>query len=542
MRVRLGAAALLLGMAAAALAADEAVHVHRVQPGDTLIGIGRTLLADPEAWPELARVNAVRQPRRLQPGSELLVPLRLMRTEPLDATLVSVQGGVATSAGPARAGQALPEGSRIEAPPGAQATVRLVDGTLLRLRGGSRLQVDESRRVIGTDAVQSGVRLEQGRAEVEAARARAGRPGFRVRTPQGTLAVRGTAYRADVAEQGTRTEVTEGQVSAAGAAETQLVGAGQGTRIDPSGRVDAPRALPPQPDLGGLPALHERPVVRLALPLPAGVAGWRVQVGRDEAFDGLWFDQLVRGNEVRIATLPDGRHPLRVRAVDADGFEGLDARGVVVLKARPEPPLPIGPAPGARLHGTSAELRWTASSEAARYRLQLARIDGPDAGAGSLVHDLRDLDGTSRTFDGLQPGQYRWRLASVRADGDTGPFGDPQAFELRALPPQPAAPAPPDVDENRVRLSWPGEDGFWYELQVARDPAFTQLLIERRLDRNSIELEPPDVGRYHVRLRLRDADGMVGPWSAPQHFDVVPCLNLGSGGCLRVDGRPMQKP
>lgn len=542
MRLRLGAGALLLGVAAAALAADEAMHAHRVQPGDTLIGIARSLLADPEAWPEIARVNAVRQPRRLQPGTELLVPLRLMRTEPVDATLVAAQGGVTTSAGPASAGQRLPEGSTVDTAPGAQATVRLVDGTLLRLRGSGRVQVDESRRVIGTDVVRSGVRLDQGRTEVEAASARGGRPGFRIRTPQGTLAVRGTAYRADVAAQGTRAEVTEGQVAATGSGDGQLVAAGQGTRIDLSGRVDAPRALPPLPDLSALPALHERPVVRLTLPLPAGVVGWRVQVGRDETFDALWVDQLVRGDEVRIATLDDGRYPLRVRAVDADGFEGLDARGVVVLKARPEPPLPLGPASGARVHGSSVELRWTTSSEATRYRLQLVRDDGASSSFARPLVDLPALEGSPHAVEGLQPGPYRWRLASVRANGDAGPFGDPQSFELRALPPQPAAPVPPEVDESRVRLSWPGEAGFVVELQVAYDAAFTRLLLERRVEGQGVDLEPPGPGRYHVRLRLRDADGMVGPWSAAQHFDVVPCLNLGTGGCLRVDGRPMQKP
>lgn len=542
MRWRAGVCALLWACAVAAAAADEGVHRHRVQPGETLIGLGQALLADPSTWTEVARLNAVRQPRRLQPGSELLIPLRLMRTEPAEATLLSVQGSVQAGGAPAVAGQALAEGTRIDAAVDGQATVRLVDGTVLRLRGPTRLDLDTSRRVVGTDAVRAGVKLEQGRAEVEAAKSRGGRPGFRVGTPQGVLAVRGTEFRAEVAPQGTRAEVTEGQVAADGSGAGQLVNAGQGTRIAPGGAVEAPRALPPKADLSGLPALHERPVVRWTMPPLPGVVAWRVQVARDEGFNGLWVDQVVRGDEVRIATLSDGHYPMRVRAVDGDGFEGPDAAAVLKLKARPEPPLQISPASGAKAHGTSVELRWAANSEARRYRLQLVRDEGTPGSFERPLNDLRDIETPGRVVEGLPLGRYRWRLASVRADGDQGPFGDPQVFELRALPPQSAPPAPPDVDDDVVRLTWPGEPGFTYELQMAGDPAFGRLLLERRLEQNRFELPVPSPGRYHLRLRLRNDDGFTGPWSASQHFEVVPCLTLGTGGCLRVDGRPMQKP
>jgi hypothetical protein len=37
-----------------------------------------------------------------------------------------------------------------------------------------------------------------------------------------------------------------------------------------------------------------------------------------------------------------------------------------------------------------------------------------------------------------------------------------------------------------------------------------------------------------VRLRARDPDGFIGPYSTPQFFEVPNCLRDGSGACVRA--------
>lgn len=531
---------------AAGPSSEEPVHLHTTAPGDTLIGLARRLLVEPARWPELQRLNGVRNPRRLPVGGTLRIPLSLMRSEPVPAAVSAVRGSVRSGDNPVTPGQPLPEGSELRTGDDGHVTVRLVDGTVLRLRSGSRARIDESRRLPGAGSTRSGVRLEQGRVEVEAQPARGGQPGFRIVTPQGVLGVRGTEFRVDADDTRTRGEVLEGVVAARGAvaAEEQRVAAGYGTVIDAGGRVAAPTPLLPAPDLSGLPPLHERPLVRLNLPLPPGAVGWRAQVGADDRFEALLADVRSQTAELRIAGLDDGRHPIRLRAVAASGLEGLDTRSTLTLKARPEPPLPRAPAARAVVRGERVEFAWAASSEAQRYRLQLARVPaGSDPAAAAFeapLQDLKDLDALTASVQPLPPGHYVWRLASVRADGDQGPFGDAQGFELRPLPPPVAPPAPPTVGDQSIRVFWQGLPGQLFDFQLARDAAFTQVIEERRTDRTEIELPLPGSGRFHLRLRGRDADGFVGPWSASQHVDVVPCVRVAQGACVRVEGGNLQ--
>lgn len=532
--------------AVAAPAADVAVHTHITARGDTLIGIGQRLLTDPARWPELQRLNRVHNPRRIPVGTPLRIPLELMRTEAAEAQVVAVVGGARSGNATVAAGQALPEGADLVTDAAGHVTVRLVDGTLLRLRPGSRATLTESRRITGTDATQSGARLEQGRAEVQASKAPTGRRGFRIGTPQGVLGVRGTEFRVATDAGTTRGEVLEGLVAVAGpsqqgaASAEQTVAAGYGTSVSADGRVAVPQALLPPPDLSGLPALHERPLVRLAMPALPGAQGWRVQVARDDRFDQVLADVTATTPELRVAGLEDGRYPMRVRGVGASGLEGLDAHGTLVLKARPEPPLPRAPAPKAVVMGERADFAWAAASDARRYRLQLARVDAGDRPFVAPVKDLKDVDGVALAVDGLAPGAYLWRVASVRADGDQGPFGDALGFEMRALPPRPAPPQPPQVGDHGVSFFWQGLPGQRFDFEVARDEGFTRIVERRQLEVTQIMLPLPGHGRFHVRLRARDADGFVGPWSASQHFDVIPCMRDGSDRCVRADSGPLQ--
>ncbi|MFG5409250.1 hypothetical protein ABXN37_15515 [Piscinibacter sakaiensis] len=201
-------------------------------------------------------------------------------------------------------------------------------------------------------------------------------------------------------------------------------------------------------------------------------------------------DLTTAGAELRFADLPDGDYLLRVRAIDPQGWEGYDADHRFRLKARPEAPLPSSPAPGAVLSGERVSLAWAAHAEAGSYRLQIA---GPG--------------------------------------GDAGPWGDARGFEIRPPPPNPP---PPRIGDESLSLAWEGQPGQRFDVQLARDPAFTQGVASVELDRPAVELPLPGSGRFWVRLRVRDPDGFIGPWTAPQSVDVPHCLRDGSGRCVRA--------
>ena len=526
-------AAIGLTMAAAAVSAGEPVFTHVVTREETLIALSRRLLADPRQWPQLQQHNRIADARRVPVGTVLKIPVRLLATEPVPARVLSASGGVSGPQGVAvAAGQALPQGARLQAGDGGQATLQLVDGTVLRLRAGSAVQVETSRRLPGSGGALSGVKVEDGQVEVQAQkRPGAGAPGFQISTPQGLLGVRGTEFRVsvDARAETTRNEVLEGQVMTEGrdGRAGRSVAAGFGVVVDRSGTVTPPVRLLAPPDVSAWPALQERVLVRFPIrPQPAVVA-YRAQVAAaaDPAFERVLQDVRSTGAELRLVDLPDGDYRIRVRAEDAQGLQGRDALHLFTLKARPEPPLPTGPGPKAVVSGARLDLAWASVDEARSYRLQLAR----DEAMREPLRDQRALAGTAWSVDALAPGVYFWRLASERSATDQGPFGPVQRVELRALP---APLPPPRVGEDSLKLAWEGLPGQTFEVELARSADFAVLELTRRTEQSALELRLPGTGRYWVRMRARDPDGFVGPYTAPQAFTVPNCLRDGQQRCV----------
>ena len=76
--VKFGILALLICIAHILLApslARAADWEYSVRPGDTLIGLANRYLIDPEKWVDLQQLNAVKNPRKLQPNSILRIPV-----------------------------------------------------------------------------------------------------------------------------------------------------------------------------------------------------------------------------------------------------------------------------------------------------------------------------------------------------------------------------------------------------------------------------------------------------------------------------------
>ena len=526
-------AAIGLTMVAAAVSAGEPVFTHVVTREETLIALSRRLLADPRQWPQLQQHNRIADARRIPVGTVLKIPVRLLATEPVPARVLSASGEVSGPQGVAvAAGQALPQGARLQAGDGGQATLQLVDGTVLRLRAGSAVQVETSRRLPGSGGALSGVKVEDGQVEVQAQkRPGAGAPGFQISTPQGLLGVRGTEFRVsvDARAETTRNEVLEGQVMTEGrdGRAGRSVAAGFGVVVDRSGTVTPPVRLLAPPDVSAWPALQERVLVRFPIQPQPAVVAYRAQVAAaaDPAFERVLQDVRSTGAELRLVDLPDGDYRIRVRAEDAQGLQGRDALHLFTLKARPEPPLPTGPGPKAVVSGARLDLAWASVDEARSYRLQLAR----DEAMREPIQDQRTLAGTAWSVDALAPGVYFWRLASERSATDQGPFGPVQRVELRALP---APLPPPRVGEDSLKLAWEGLPGQTFEVELARSADFAVLELTRRTEQSALELRLPGTGRYWVRMRARDPDGFVGPYTAPQAFTVPNCLRDGQQRCV----------
>lgn len=516
---------LCAGAAAAAGTApvDPTLWDYRIERGDTLIALQQRLLKPGTRWQALQKLNRIADPRRLRPGSTLRIPVDWLLQQEVAAELLHVHGSVTVErqgspARPAVGGDTLQAGDLLVSGAQSSATVRFADGTRLLLRPDSRLRIERHAQHSRSGSVESRVGLDQGGVEVRVPPGQAVKPRFDVRTPVANLGVRGTEFRARSEGPRTLAEVLSGVVEL----RPQRLSAGQGTVATAAG-VAAPVALPPPPVLSGVPALVER--LPLSLPFAEGAAGsgpWRAQVLQAGPEGRLLLDDRFETPVANwAASPPDGEYLLRVRRADAQGLEGADATSAFRIKARPEPPFLTEPDADARITQSTVRFAWSRHPEAQRYRLQVA----DDAGFAAPRIDRGDLTATEFSAE-LPEGRHHWRVRTVRAGDDAGPWSAPQTLQRIAPPPPPPPPPPgaqpPEREAEGLRIRWraaPGE-GVRYRLQLARDAGFTQLVLDETTTETSWLLPAPAAGTYHLRVQAIAAGGQPGPFGPAQMLEV----------------------
>jgi hypothetical protein len=501
--------------------ASAAIVEYRVQLGDTLFA----LLRDGADWQSVQRANNIADPKRLQPGSLLRIPAHLLREQPAVAEVVHAYGNVTVTrastetALPLASGENLAAGDVVRTGAQSSATLRFADGARLLVRPDSELKIE--RLTQSRAGASTTLRLERGSADsvVPPAKGASTPSRYEMRTPQANLGVRGTEFRTTADGSAMRLEVLEGKVGARMAARKSAaessVGAGFGM-VGAVGGMSAAKALPEAPTLAGLPERVERMPLRLSWQSAANTRVRAQVFALDEPprllLDGVFDAAPARWSE----DIADGRYELRVRAIDADGLEGRDTRAAFVLKARPEPPFIAAPTAGGRTVDESVRLAWTRNASAARVRLQVA--DTPDFAQPRV--DRNDLEATEARV-ALPLGTHHWRVASILASGDQGPFSDAQSF-TRIEPPAAPPPAEPQKQADGLLLRWPasGPAGTRWQVQLARDAGFAQMVRDETLAEPQLLLRDPPSGSYFLRVKTIDADGFAGPFGQTQQIDV----------------------
>lgn len=518
----------LLAGCLAAGAAHAQEWVYTVVPGDNLWDLSERYLDRVTRFEALRRINNVENPRRIPPGTRLRVPMEWIVSNPVPAAVAEAEGPFALirAAGETLrtppAGTPLHLGDQLETGPESSIAVRFADGTLVTVHPQSVVRFDHLSAHGETGMVDSRLRLLQGRAESRVEPAVGPGSRFEIHTPAAVSAVRGTEYRTVVTDdgQGANIEVLRGRVAVAGGGGETLVADGFGTRVEADRAPLAPRPLLPAPRFEALP----EPVRQVDwpvswAPLERAVA-YRAEVARGAEFTTVLWQHRGRHPRVALPDLPDGTYFVRVRGVDDLGIEGRDAARAVTLDARPQPPVPLHPEDGRVLREEVPELHWTASAEAARYRVEIAT--DPDFRDGVLVRE--ELTGTRyRPGRALAvPAGYFWRLTSIAGDGEVGPPGPTRRWEVKAIP-EAVVPGLDAADDGLLVASWnPGPPGQTYQVQLAADAEFTEQVFDRHTPAPETRFEPVSGQVRYLRVRAVADDGYRGPWGTVQRVDPLP--------------------
>lgn len=356
----------------AVVMASEPTLPYRVQKGDKLIRVTKDMLAQPGDWKAIARLNGLPDPNLIKPGQTVQVPVRMLKSQPLEAKVVATAGDVQVAGSRAQAGQSLGEASRITTGPNSSAVVELADGSRVQLLPGSVAELARQREYRLRDGSAGGsstwfsgtVRLVQGSVETLASKLSRRATPLQVETPTALVGVRGTRFRVAYDEsvgRNSRSEVLEGLVRADNPVQASGADlpAGTGAVVDPTRKEVRVVALLSAPDLSAAAGQVRRPTPVWGLPALGDAQAYRVQVAQDEKFERIIGDLRTTTPAVDLGNIPNGTWHVRVRRIDPNGLEGFDAsRTVAIADAPPAPaPAPQPPAVSARVVSSSMSLR-----------------------------------------------------------------------------------------------------------------------------------------------------------------------------------------
>jgi hypothetical protein len=522
MRVHTLVLATLVALGGTSHAAEE--FIYTVQVGYHPWNIAQRYLKDTTLAQRLTRLNRISNDRRVAPGTQLRIPAQWLKLQAAQVRVLAAHGR-ATIEQPGQAsraavlGEMLPVPAQLRTGPRSSVMLEFDDGSRVMMGQASDMRVLRSDRRMLDGGFMVELELLRGSLEnMVTPRLRPPDTRFEIRSPAAVAAVRGTRFRVHADPATTWAEVLDGAVQVGNDAGAVRAEAGFGTVAQAGRAPEPPQPLLAAPDLSVLPARLERLPIDWPLPPVPGAVSYRTQVAPDTRFDSVVSDEQTTPARARVLDIDDGNYILRVRAIDAQGLEGLASERPVLVYARPQAPALISPEPDATVATPRPTFRWTEADATWHYRIEIRR-DAPTTEVPWHAQTATSAHGTESTID-LPPGVYHWRVASViPASGRQGPWGDTQSFRVVLPPPEPE---PVQIQPGNVTIRWPTlPNASAYDLQVTPGTDFTQALIDIRSSTPQHQLRDLAPGAYQLRIRAISQDGFAGPWGRPQGF-VIP--------------------
>ncbi len=275
---------------------------------------------------------------------------------------------------------------------------------------------------------------------------------------------------------------------------------------------------------------------RFEVHTPLGVAGVRGTNFRVGITDNGTANEVLSGNvEVGQHGKPS---PLTLHAGQGNIIDAKSVGKAVDLLAAPQ--LAENPT---LLQPTSAQISLTSVAGARAYHVQISS----DA-EGQNIFSETQSSANKFAIQGVREGNYFARVSSIDQYGLEGPARI-QAISLKmqtnAAAAQKNPQSPPYVsqsDTKHITLKWVAEAGKKFNVQVARDPAFSWLLFTDSTTTPEATLPRLPFGTYYTRVQSVNADGSTNPFSNHQAFIVTDRWVMNDGNPVTAkDSHPNAK-
>lgn len=487
MRRLLAILSVCTALGAGTAAAQE--WVYTVRPGDNLWTLAARFCGSASYAERIATNNGLGDPARLRAGARLSIPVAWLVRQPASAEIVSVNGEaflLVPTRRPAAAGDAIEMGQRLRTGVGS-VLVRFADGATMQVSPDAELSFDVLTVHGDTGMVDTAVRFYRGRSTSRMIRRQPGSR-YRISTPSGTAAVRGTEFRVGVRDAQTLTETLTGEVGFRQQAEVSLP-AGFGLVADPGGARQ--ESLLPAPTVRTPPG----PLAQgehVALAPVAGAAGYRFSIFRAADPDNPIRETLTDQPRLRLQALALGPYLVAVRAVAVSGLEGFETRVAIDIRA----PAPLLRSEAEMVRG-AARLAWEGGE--APFQVEVSG-DGTFADPWRWTASDRVL-----SVSELPAGRYQWRVR-----GRDSEFSAPSPLVVLPGAVANLNARAGGVTGRALKVSWLAVSGAQrYLVEVSTAPDFVSDVVRSEVSGTNAELKLAGYGRHHVRVTVLEA-GLSG--------------------------------
>ncbi|MEM7080367.1 MAG: FecR domain-containing protein [Pseudomonadota bacterium] len=479
-----------------ALVSNAADWQYTVRPGDDMWSIVKRYCGDMSYLQAIASHNNLVDSNgiiSIRAGQRIAIPTEYLAFAPSQAQVRAVNGLVRIQqclncASPqirAKGGEALFMNYVLITADNGAALIEFADGSLLAVQRDSRIIFDKLTAFGPAGMVDTHLRFVHGRGRA-LIQTQSLYGGFRISTPEGIAAVRGTQFRVGYeADTSTAsTETLEGAVNFTRNTQATDLPAGFGVSASPAGVIKesllaAPSGLAGHASIGQQQTISWQPLAGAS----AYISEWASQAEPDVILTSATHVTT----ELTVDVHP-GPYVLRVRGVSAAGIEGYDA-------SLPLQVLALAPTSQTAEHtGTGAtRFTWDFPQPDAEFSLTIT----PEHDAPAQIITARGL--STQTI--LAPGRYRWQVTAT--DSAASP-----ELPLTILPTEPQGLSV--VRDGKVaRISWAADREHQYVLML-RHISRDELLVEEAISGDNHQVDLPYLGRYEIELASR-INGVQSP-------------------------------
>ena len=364
-----------------------------VRSGDSIWKICQQLTDYPECWKRLAKYNELDETKPLMVNQRLQIPRKWLSNPAISASIIHVAGEAIylPKSKPFIAlveGQELLIGDGISVKEGS-VTIQFADGAVLVMENDTDIAIDSMSIYQLKNAYDFQISLPVGGVKVSVPK-RTPKTQFRVKTPSGVAAVRGTEFRVFSGHDKLvgkniliKSEVLEGEV--------EVKSQGLMQKVIEGFAVSATDSLPLSESI----QLIEAPKWNFSCNDP-GYVEWQksskakvfnlVLMEDDEQVDKVLRSVVLDGSNYTFKNLDNGCYQVRVNAADEKNYRGQEAQRQLCYSRHLSQPL----LSSAALTGENILLTWSPVEYATAYIVELSKDENFNKILASKVFDATE--------------------------------------------------------------------------------------------------------------------------------------------------------